>query len=186
MRNGYDPLMPGGTKTQRTYAPVEAALTNGMPLEQPLIAGTLNEVFVVSNISSTDAKQHILTGTAESNTTALLFIYSQMPLVLTVKTDDTGQWTYALDEQLNDGQHMVYVAVTDTTGRIQKKSNPFAFYVSRAEAAPLTNFIDDEPIATPEPTSSFSRYYLAGSFVAVALALVGVLIILRKRHHSYE
>lgn len=65
-------------------------------------------------------------GERTPNSFVTIYIYSD-PIVLTVKTDSEGNWTYELDKNLEDGNHEAYVAVTDNTGKITAKSEPIAF-----------------------------------------------------------
>ena len=50
-----------------------------------------------------------------------------------VKTDADGSWEYRFDKELEDGEHEVYVGVTDNAGKIIAKSEPFVF-IKEAQA----------------------------------------------------
>lgn len=118
-------------------------------------------------------KSNVLKGKAVPNTTVLLYVYSYVPMVLTTTTDENGDFSYDLSDNVVDGQHEVYVAVTDDTGKITKKSEPLAFFVKGAVAAtseedflkPDVNVRPDEAIA------NYSRYYLYGTIALVLVAL---------------
>ena len=65
-------------------------------------------------------------GKALPNSFVTIYIYS-LPIIVTVKADANGAWTYTLDKELDDGEHEIYVATTDNTGKIAAKSAPFTF-----------------------------------------------------------
>jgi hypothetical protein len=73
-----------------------------------------------------------ISGKGTPNAFLTLYVYSD-PIVVTVKTDADGNWSYELDRDLEDGNHEVYVAVTDATGRISSQSKPIPF-VKTAQA----------------------------------------------------
>jgi hypothetical protein len=66
---------------------------------------------------------NLLKGKATPNTTVVLYVYSYVPMVLTTTTDENGNFEYDLADNVVDGEHTVYVAVTDDTGKIAKKSD---------------------------------------------------------------
>jgi hypothetical protein len=66
------------------------------------------------------------------NSFVTLFIYST-PTIVSVKTDENGDFVYTFTKELEDGQHEVYVAITDNEGAIVARSNPFQF-IKTAEA----------------------------------------------------
>jgi hypothetical protein len=53
--------------------------------------------------------------------------------MVTVKTDADGTFRYIYEKELADGEHEVYVALTNTDGAILAKSNGFRF-IKEAEA----------------------------------------------------
>jgi len=80
-----------------------------------------------------EEKVLVFTGTAIPNSFVTLYIYST-PIVVTVKTDNEGEWVYALDRELENGDHTMYVASVNNSGKIIAKSNPIPF-VKTATAA---------------------------------------------------
>ena len=71
-------------------------------------------------------------GKALPNSFVTLFIFST-PTIVTVKTDSDGSFVYTFEKELEDGEHEVFVAMTDNTGTIIAQSNPFRF-IKEAEA----------------------------------------------------
>jgi len=55
-----------------------------------------------------------------------LFIYSQ-PVIVAVKTNERGEWTYTLDKPLEDGHHTVYATLVNSQGRIAARSEVYIF-----------------------------------------------------------
>lgn len=73
-----------------------------------------------------------IAGRGLPNSYVTLYIFST-PTIVTVRTDDTGQFSYTFEKELPDGEHEVYVAITDNTGEIVAQSAPFRF-VKEAQA----------------------------------------------------
>jgi hypothetical protein len=85
-----------------------------------------------------------------------------------VKTDEKGNWSYELDKELPDGNHEVYVAITDNAGKIFAKSKPLPFIKS---ASAVT--VDETALFTGEPQSPsvFGGVYL----YIIILLVVGII-----------
>jgi hypothetical protein len=86
----------------------------------------------------------VFEGRALPNSFVTLYIFST-PVVVTVKTDEQGNWRYTLDTELEDGSHNLYVAMVNNNGRIVAKSPPVPF-VKTAEA------VEFVPLTTPPIT----------------------------------
>lgn len=98
-----------------------------------------------------------------------IFIYSD-PIVVVVRTDESGQWSYTLEKELPDGTHTAWTAITDGGGRIIVKSEPFSF-VKTAQAVT----IGAEPVASASSPSLMSSDGML-TVAALAVALFGVLL----------
>jgi hypothetical protein len=147
-------------------------------LENPLISGTTDSTLLaVASVSAlavgTDdegnatVKTLRLAGVSPPNSFVTLFVYSD-PIVVTVKADATGAWTYTLDRELPDGTHHVISAITDGGGRILAKSVPLPF-VKQAAAVTAGETL---PVNPGAPTF-FSGASLYG-IIAIVIALLGV------------
>jgi hypothetical protein len=68
-----------------------------------------------------------ISGTAVPNSYVTVYIFST-PIIVTVKTDNRGRWAYTLDKALEDGNHEIYVATVDNSGKIlaRNEGNMFA------------------------------------------------------------
>jgi hypothetical protein len=150
-----------------------------MTFEDPLIAGSeKKDILAVTNVQvaevgageggTTTAKKLLLSGSALPNSFITLYIFSA-PIVVTVKTDATGAWTYTLDKELADGSHKVVSAITDDGGHILAKSEPLPFVKVAAAVSIGSNALlpSDE---TPGFFSGASLY----AFIAILIGLIGV------------
>jgi hypothetical protein len=101
-------------------------------------------------------------------------------MVLTTSTDESGNWTYDLADNVVDGEHTVYVAISDETGKIQKKGNPLSFLVREARAVTETDFLGEAALAAEVdvagPAATSMKRYL---WLALGLVLIVGLLALR-------
>ncbi len=109
-------------------------------------------------------------GVGLPNSFVTIFVFST-PIVVTVKTDNNGAWTYTLDQSLENGQHEMYVATVDDAGRILAKS-PAIPFTKQAEA------LDYTPLTIQEASNVSPLDILRQNFLVAAgvLLLVFVLI----------
>jgi hypothetical protein len=164
----------------------------------PLVSGTtdkqllvVKEVLASSNAMSTSttgalgephAPHFAITGTAMPNSFVTLYIFSE-PIVVMVKTNSLGEWSYTLDKELPDGTHHVVSAITDGDGRVLVKSEPLPF-VKVAEAVTLGNVDVVLPVAHKEPGffSGLSLYTLFVFMVGIlGLSFLTIGVIVRRR-----
>ena len=141
------------------------------PVESPKYAGEVTpEVFEVTKIEKQPDKLKI-EGSALPNSFVTLFVYST-PIVVTVKADDKGHWSYELKTELENGEHELYVATVNYAGKIVAKSPavPFTLTAEAAYFEPLT-----VNIAEPSIVDIFKKYMFITSFL---VALIFVLFIL--------
>jgi len=116
-----------------------------------------------------EEKKLVFEGTALPNTYITLYIFST-PIIVIVKTDANGQWSYALEKELENGEHQIYVATTDTSGKIVARSNPILFTKS-AEAATIG-------IAGSIESSVNQQGFLKDNFILISLAVFIAVVIL--------
>lgn len=174
-----------GVEITKGFNPHDSSSEALITYESPKETGIVREdILVVSSLTSMDQvdgegekrPQALIAGKGLPNSFVTLYIYST-PVVVTVKTDEEGNWTYVLDKDLEDGEHEVYVGITDNEGRVVAKSSPLPF-VKTAEAFTSTNI---EPAyvadANLEPSLlSRSVMLLVASVSVVALGLVLILL----------
>ncbi len=116
-----------------------------------------------------------LEGKGLPNSFVTVYIYSSLPIILTVKTDSEGNWSYVLDKQLDDGEHEAYVAVTDNTGKITAKSEPLPF-IKTAQAATIIDPANAAERAKaslpPTQTRTNSDMLIITAIILLSLGLV--------------
>ncbi len=183
VKNGFDPVKySGGDQSDRII------------FENPKVAGeTKDQIYAVEQVElkevaaseTTSVEKKIkFTGKGLPNSFVTIYIYSD-PIVLTVKTDSEGNWVYELDKELEDGEHEAYVAITDNTGKITGKSNPFPF-VKTAQAVTVipTAAAKSETILPVTQNRAERDILILVSIVATALVVALVIIgLMRHRHH---
>ncbi len=111
-------------------------------------------------------------GKALPNSFATLYIFS-IPIVVTVKTDNDGYWNYTLDKELENGEHKVFVAITDVKGAVVAKSEPLPF-VKEASAITVEQAL---PVAGNSP-SFVENSYFYGSIITIILIVAAIFVLL--------
>ncbi|MBI5817219.1 MAG: DUF5011 domain-containing protein [Candidatus Yonathbacteria bacterium] len=104
------------------------------------------------------------------NSFVTVYIFST-PTVVTVKTDSEGNWEYTLDKELVDGNHEMYVAMTDNAGKILAKSSAIPF-IKEANAITVDqNFLT--PISGGKSPGLLWGEYMYAT-VTVILCAIGI------------
>jgi hypothetical protein len=111
----------------------------------------------------------ILSGTAFPDSFITLYVFST-PVVVTIKTDSDGRWTYSVEKDMENGTHHVYVAMTESSGKIITRSNPFPF-VKTAEAVSLGSFLPSAEAATSK------QGFLGIGSLTVAIGVIGLVVL---------
>lgn len=184
VRNGHNP--EGAGELQTTLKPMELAIVNKVKLEQPKLSGETradilkiqkitNDQPASSSATSSATSELKLQGRALPDDVVSLYIYSVMPIVVTVATDENGNWTYNLDKSLVDGKHEAYVVINDEAGKIKAKSAPFSFFVKEAKAVSQNDFLGGD-FAVPDRTTELTGWYISGSLLLIVVALGGYLL----------
>ena len=191
VRGGFNPLK---------YSPGDKS--DKIVFEEPIDSGKENDFYEITEITyvkpseeqqTTEEEQAqkeiAISGHSLPNSFVTLYIYSS-PIVVTVKADENGSWTYLLDKELEDGEHKVYAAVTDNTGKITAKSKPFVF-IKTAKAISSLNKANQAQLETrlASPVKK-ERVNLIKSVVLVSLISLGLAIVsiglFIKHHFKYE
>lgn len=166
---GYDPIDPSNTVVVSFRSPKESVgLVRSDVLEVKEVTPMINEVDQSSVLTVTSE----IRGRGLPNSFVTLYIFST-PTVVTIKTDADGSFVYTFDKELEDGQHDVYVAMTDNTGDIIAQSNPFTF-VKTAEAYTPVAAAADAGV-TPPPITEVAN---DGYSIAVGLGVFAFGLIL--------
>ncbi len=176
--------------TLASLSGVDQALITGKSLEQPKLGDAaastslaVSSVETVKPVEAGTANNLRFQGKAKPGEVVTLFIYSVMPIVVTVKADENGNWVYDLDKTLVDGTHEVYVAINDNQGRIVEASVPTPFFIAQAQAVSIDNFaqLGGAAVATPSTKSgNMVVFYVSGGIIFI-LFLVSAFLIVRER-----
>ncbi|EKE12119.1 MAG: hypothetical protein ACD_14C00010G0004 [uncultured bacterium] len=120
----------------------------------------------------------LLQGKALPNSFVSVYVFSEDPIVMTVLADADGNWSYELSKDIADGEHEVYVAVTEEDGSVVSKAEPIAF-VKTAQAATMIPFSELSRNEAPMQRSTASYVLIAivimSICLVIALALIGIL-----------
>jgi len=169
-------VVPVATSTPAAPTPA-ASTAPAATASTSALTSTTSTAPVVPVASAAPAPSTALrfSGSGLPNSFVTLYIFST-PIVVTVKTDENGLWTYTLDKPLEDGSHQLYVTTVDDGGRILVKSPPIPFTKS-AEAldySPLTI----QTITGPSPEDILRQHIVATGFeIFLAFALIGLITI---------
>lgn len=178
---GADPMdFEGEMQALKNDYPHAPEVTGGPRVEDPRTAPGTTTLLAVTHVAlvpttAAPSSENIpalpalisLSGKALPNAIVTLYIFSD-PIVVRVKADESGAWTYTLDKELPDGAHEVYSAITDAGGKILARSEPLPF-VKRAEALTIGAEI------FPTPQESAPGFFDSGSILALGLMLLGIL-----------
>ncbi len=128
-------------------------------------------------------------GQSLPNSFITLYIFS-IPTVVTVKTDEDGNWSYTMDKELENGNHEIYVAMTGNSGKIITKSKPIPF-VKEAFAVTVDDELLSLQIAGNKPSFlNFGYLYVTVLILVfllgVILTIIGVRLNLRKEESSED
>lgn len=191
LKNGEDPLGEGALG--RELDPTEKTVVYQRPLAQPSPKDEIDEGFEVSaeradtvgaSGKSSGGSGGVLSGRCAPNATCILYVYSYVPMVLTTTTADDGSWQYDLTDSVMGGEHTVYVAVTDDTGKIERRSNPLSFVVAEARAITINEALaateDVVSNATAGSPEDVQRRYLYGTALVIVFGVAAAAFLLLR------
>lgn len=154
---------------------VVVAQKSGMVDTKNFEVTTVQTAEVVTKPDGTNTASKIsFKGKALPNSFATLYIFS-IPVVVTIKTDNDGYWNYTLDKELEDGNHQVFVAITDIKGSVVAKSEPVPF-IKEASAITIDR-IAMAPVQQEAPSFVGDNYFY-GSVMAIIFIIVVILMLL--------
>jgi hypothetical protein len=181
--NGFNPKDPRAEAIVGYESPQQTGITREDILSVDTITAVSDDN--KSNTAVAAPPEAVIEGRGLPNAFLTLYVFST-PIVVTVKTDADGQWSYKFEKELEDGRHEVYVGVTDNVGRIVAKSNPLAFVKTAQAFTP----VDSSGAATLSPSSSGPSFVSENSLLLVAslgvVALGLVLMLLGFHMRTYQ
>lgn len=177
IKSGFNPLKaaPGDKSDKIVFE---------SPKESGEIKSDLYEVTNVEVSKNEEGENNLkISGRGIPNSFVTVYVYSD-PIIFTIKTDSDGNWSYVLDKDVEDGEHQVYVAVTDNAGKITGKSTAMGF----VKTAQAVNIIPPaEAASSANAISPTSRWYQKDFFLLISLTLAGLALALASiglvRHH---
>lgn len=165
IESGYNPL----DSTE------QAMLTYQSPKETGIIRDDLLKVDSVTTLSTTTSHEQpkaLFSGKGLPNSFVTLYIFST-PIIVTVRTDSDGNWSYIFDKELENGNHEVYVGIIDNTGNVIVKSSVFPF-VKTAQAFTRADSVSSA-LQAQESEQSFltdKHILFTASFLIVSFGIV--------------
>ncbi len=181
-----------GTEVMAGYDPTNSKPEVLVAYESPQEIGvvredllSVNTIFTIPKINSDStvaddtADGAIISGKGLPNSFLTLYIYST-PIVVTVKTDENGSWSYTFDKELDNGEHEVYVGMTDNAGRIVAKSNPLTFVKTAQAFTPVDAAGAVAITESAEPSLINQNMLLV--IVSIAVVAIGLVLILLGLH----
>ncbi len=123
----------------------------------------------VSIIKQNEKKSLRFEGRALPNSFITLYIYST-PIIVTIKTDKNGDWNYELDKELEDGEHKMYVATVNNSGKIIARSDAVSF-TKTAEAASIG-------IVGLDIEAAQTGGFLKDNLILISLAILIAIVVL--------
>jgi len=174
-----------GAEIIRGFNPNDAAAESAIAYQSPketvgvvtteklLVNEVLPEVELSSNDSSNNVRA-VVRGKGLPNSFVTLFVYST-PTIVTVRTEADGSFEYTFTKELEDGQHEVFVALTDNTGSIIAQSEVFTFIKEAQAFTPVDAQAVDSALVAPEATSQLSPYR---TVMGMSVFALGILLIL--------
>lgn len=165
---------------------IDKVVIDIVPIAQPLTSGEVNPEYQVQGVESSTEQGIRLSGKAAPNVTVTLYIYSYLPVMVTMNTDENGNWEYVFENELIDGAHEAYVAVNDDTGRVTEKSTGFPFFIAQAQAVEEADFFRAD-VNVQDQSQQYPRYFLWASLAIIVLAVIVVIrLVSRKEKSKYE
>ncbi|NTU98709.1 hypothetical protein HGA64_01735 [Candidatus Falkowbacteria bacterium] len=187
VKSGHNPLGTGLLAGQ--LQPIDRVILEKKNVDQPKFSGKtdltgLKVEKVTKNFSSASSSVMVLEGKAKPNTLVTVYLYSPLPIVLTVQSDKNGNWRYDFDKQLTSGKHEAYVVLNDQDGKVESKSAPFSFFVNEARAISQDDLLQANVNVYDQPNNMIIWYAVAGSFLTLLIAGLAFLYLRSKKNIS--
>lgn len=188
---GNNPLGVGkmDNEFKAKIAPIDSAIMQDKPIEHPRYANVSSSLdLLVSKIELVRTNEALktgemrLTGKAKPNEIVSIFIYSAMPIIITAKADTNGNWIYNLDKTLVDGNHEVYVAINDDSGKVVSRSAVMNFIIKEAKAITMDDYIQVTEAPQPKDNSTnMVQRYVWGGVILVVVCIILFFVAIRPK-----
>ena len=169
---GYNPKNSSPEAVIAFNSPKDVGYVN----EEVLKVETVVPVLEYGDEEALPIVQSEISGFGLPNSFVTLYIFST-PTVVTLRTNDDGSFAYVFSKELEDGEHEVYVALTDNSGEIVVRSNPFKF-IKTAQAFSYVDAANEAvtPITTAPDSEVSAPFKIAGAMGIVSLGLILLLL----------
>ncbi len=138
---------PAGSGKVAVVAGIDQALVAGKPLEQPWTSGLVSDKIAITGVSAFVNGQGLrLAGTGPGLQPITLFIGQPFPIIVTVMTDERGQWDYYLNQPIRDGAYTVYATTITSEGAISSKTKPTTVYWRQGQLVSLAQLASEQPV----------------------------------------
>jgi hypothetical protein len=181
---GFNPLDAASEAAIVYKSPKE---TIGIAANNNLQVTEVTPAIILSDIAEeTSAIQARVKGKALPNSFVTLYIFST-PTIVTVRTEADGSFEYTFSKELEDGEHQVFVALTDNTGDIVAQSAPFSF-IKQAEAftAVDAEAVISDTQSTELNSSGASSFQTVLSMSVLALGILLIMLGIGLRSNRPE
>lgn len=174
--NGFDPLDSSDV----------SLATLGDPRDQGQVGASEHRIEQVRSVvlEKKGSSGLQITGKAPPGSFNLVYIYSERPVVVSVRADNSGSWRYVYDRPLAEGEHQVYVAEVNNKGELINRSPAFGF-VKQSAAISAEEGQDQAPspkgregIVRRRPSSRLFGFYALGTFIIITTAAVLGLVVI--------
>jgi hypothetical protein len=202
IKKGYSPIISAyntdGDEVKslenilKKASPMTNAILANKTIEHPKTSGNKTDDLLVEKFENIgkdgdESEGYSVTGKGIAGEYVTLYIYSDMPVVVTTKVDEYGNWNYEFKESLTDGEHEVYVVVNDNTGRVVTKSNPLKFFINEARAESVDDvvreFYSNDENRTEESKMLFYYFFFVGGIAIVGVVAFMMFIAQKKREN---
>ena len=164
-----------------TLSGVDRAIAEGRSLEQPKFSSFKGESLIVEKVETIEKGSLTVQGKSNPGQIITLFIYSSMPIIVTVQADQDGNWTYSLDKSMVDGTHEVYAVLHNDEGKIIEASTPKTFFVAEAQAISMEEmFLLGDISKIQDDSRSMMTLYLLGG-ISIIIILIALLLVIKGR-----
>jgi len=193
LRLGTDPFNPDtdndgfldGSEIKLGFDPLKPSPADKIKYQEPeKVKVKISEHLKVEKVEITtqeEKKVLVIRGKALPNTFVTVYIYS-LPIIVITKADSNGNWEYVLDKPLVDGQHKIYVAVTNNKGEIEEASEPFVFAKTGDKIIRLIEPAKDKVLSPAQILQRSFAVLIAGIVLfALGLALTIIGLLLRSK-----
>lgn len=156
-------------------APIDPVKVKNLPINSTL------KLDKIEQVASNNSKAIRLSGKARKNQTVIIYLFSD-PVVLVAKADGDGNWEYTLKDPMEPGNHQAYVTV-EYDDKSAVRSSTFGFAVAAAPKT-ATNPLGLSLTLQKNTSKLVYVYYVAGTIIVVALALLVIVRTMRRLDQS--